>query len=142
MAPPSPWILNGRKQSPQNFRQTIMNSKAELEEHIVTLRVAGDLISTNAETVRTEAESLLKSADAPLKWSVFSLDLTGAKMVDSVGLNLVVMRLYLGFIFNIGVIAISVGIIGRKMRVTYSNPNILRTFMFTRLDQQIELVKI
>jgi len=130
MAPPSPWILNGRKQSPQNFRQTIMNSKAELEEHIVTLRVAGDLISTNAETVRTEAESLLKSADAPLKWSVFSLDLTGAKMVDSVGLNLVVMLLK------------RIRIIGRKMRVTYSNPNILRTFMFTRLDQQIELVKI
>jgi anti-anti-sigma factor len=90
----------------------------------LALKVSGDLVSTNAEIFRKEVGGLLASADgAGRKWSLFSLDLTAAKMVDSVGLNLVVALLK------------RVQERGAKLQIAYTNPNVLRTFVFTRLEQ-------
>jgi anti-anti-sigma factor len=107
-----------------------MNSHPNSGEETLTLCVPGDLISTNVETFRTEADSLFgTAAGTPPKWHRFILDLTAAKMVDSAGLNLVVSLLK------------RVQSQGAKMQITYSSPNILRTFTFTRLDKHVELVK-
>ena len=109
----------------------LMNPALDLNEESVTLRVPGDLISTNAGELRKEVSSLLETAGgAPRKWDTFILDLSAAKMVDSVGLNLVVS------LFK------RVQVRGAKMQVNYSSPNILRTFTFTRLDKLVKLVKV
>jgi anti-anti-sigma factor len=97
----------------------------------VTLKVAGDLLSTNARMVREEFEALAKSTE----WSrkdvkTFRLDISKAKMVDSVGLNFVVFLIK------------QAGKRGLAMQVAYSTPNIHRTFVFTRLDRHLDLVKV
>jgi anti-anti-sigma factor len=107
-----------------------MNSHLNPDEKTLTLRVSGDLVSTAAEPVRNEVLALFGgAASGPPKWTTFILDLTTAKMVDSVGLNLVVSMLK------------RVQARGAKMRITYSSQDVLRTLNFTRLDKHIELVK-
>jgi anti-anti-sigma factor len=100
------------------------------DHKILTVRVPGDILSTNAEALRKEIFTLLESPDGSAqKWHTLKLELVAAKMVDSVGLNLIVTLLK------------AVQKNGGKMQVLYSSPNIHRTFVFTRLDQHIELVK-
>ena len=80
--------------------------------------------------MRKEFAGYLESQEgAPGKCGVFRLDLSGAKMVDSVGLNLVVAMLK------------HLQKQGARMQVAYASKNVLRTFAFTRLDQHVELVK-
>jgi len=107
-----------------------MNTKPDLENKSLTLRVDGDLISTNAEAVRNEAARLLESSGGGTGgWNLFKLDLSAAKMVDSKGLNLIVILLKRAQKQN------------ARLQVIYSDPNVQRTFTFTRLDKQVELVK-
>jgi len=97
----------------------------------MTLPVPGDLISTNVETIRHEANALFGTdASKPPEWNIFTLDLTSAKMVDSAGLNLIVSLFKRAQQH------------GRKIQILYSNPNILRTIAFTRLDKHVEMVKV
>jgi anti-anti-sigma factor len=108
-----------------------MNVPSNPTLKVLTLRVPGDLISTNAEALRNEAGTLLEPVEgAARQWDVFKLDLSLAQMIDSVGLNLVVTLVK------------RVQKLGARMQITYSNPNILRTFNFTRLDKHVELVKV
>ena len=108
-----------------------MNSHLDLNEKSLTLRVPGDLLSTNAEALRLEILPLIEVSDrAPQPWSTFILDLTAAVMVDSVGLNLIVTLLK------------RVQKSGAKMQIAYSNPNVLRTLTFTRLDKHVELARV
>ena len=107
-----------------------MNAHPTLNEQSITIHVRGDLISTNAEAVRNEANGLLGTADGPSRqWTALILDLTTAQMVDSVGLNLIVTLLK------------RVQQCGAKMRIVYTSPNVMRTFAFTRLDKHVEMVK-
>jgi anti-anti-sigma factor len=107
-----------------------MNTPPVSTEDSLTLCVPGDLISTNAEATRNEAVNVLETAEsAQPGWNLFQLDLTAARMVDSVGLNLIVYILR------------RVKTRGARMQITYTSPNILRIFTFTRLDQQVELVR-
>ena len=94
---------------------------------VVTLD--GDLVSTTAEPLRQEINQLLDTpAGQPVAWRIFRLDLSQAKMVDSVGLNFIVTILK------------SVQKQGGKMQVVYANQSVHRTFLFTRLDKHLELV--
>lgn len=88
--------------------------------------VAGDLISSNAESTLKEICARLESIQGP---GPFTLDLSKARMIDSAGLNAVVA------VFK------RTEKLGRKMRIIYSNANIQRILVFTRLDQHIELLK-
>jgi anti-anti-sigma factor len=107
-----------------------MTSNLNPAEPVLTFRVSGDLISTSVEGLRKDAASFLDAADGPPPaWNILHLDLTAAKMVDSVGLNLVVALLKRAQKH------------GRRMRVTCGSANVVRTFAFTRLDQHVELVK-
>lgn len=108
-----------------------MTPNLDLREETMTFRVPGDLVSTNADALRKEINGLLETGgDTQRKWHIFVLDLTAAKMVDSVGLNLVVSLLKRVLVRD------------AKLQVNYSSPNILRTFAFTRLDQHVKLVKV
>lgn len=95
----------------------------------LTVRVPGDILSTNAEALRKELFALLDSPEGSAqKWNTLRLELLAAKMVDSVGLNLVVTLLK------------TVQKNHGKMQVVCASPNVHRTFVFTRLDQHIELI--
>lgn len=107
-----------------------MNPKSNAENLLLTYRVGSDLVSTNAAAVHQEIRGLLRpSENESTKWNIFRLDLAGAKMVDSMGLNVVVSVLK------------EIQKRGARMQITYANPNVLRTFTFTRLDKHVELVK-
>jgi len=107
-----------------------MTPNLNLEDKILTLRVPADLISTNAESVRGDIRSLLDPPEGkPQSWQTFRLDLSAAKRVDSVGLNLIVAMVK------------AVQRVGAKMQVVYSDPNVHRTILFTRLDKYVEVLK-
>ena len=98
-------------------------------DHSLTLIVPGDVLSTNAEQIRTEIFALFETA--PVKaaeWTTLVLDLNAAKMIDSVGLNLLV------------------GLFkeakkrGAKTSALINSPNLQRTFAFTRLDVHIQVI--
>lgn len=96
-----------------------------------TIHIAGDLISTSVREFRSEIEAALTALTCtPAPCQMVTLNLATAKMVDSMGLNLVV-SIYKAAHKS-----------GAPMQVFYSNQNVQRTFMFTRLDQQIELIKV
>ncbi|HUC83575.1 MAG TPA: STAS domain-containing protein [Candidatus Acidoferrales bacterium] len=108
-----------------------MNSNVSLDKEMLTVRVGGDLLSTNAGALRHEIDGWLKTSEGtPPQWNIFRLDLSAAKMVDSVGLNLIVT------LFKYAQKR------GAKMQVAYTDPNVLRTIIFTRLDKHLELVKV
>lgn len=107
-----------------------MKTALDSQNKTLTLAITGDLISSKAERLRPEINALLEPpADAPAQWTQLRLDLTGAKMVDSVGLNFIVSILK------------AVQKQSARMQILYSNQNVYRTFLFTRLDKHIELVK-
>lgn len=99
-------------------------------QKMLTVQVPGDLVSTNTDALRTKLAGVLNAEPGkPVRWELLRLELPAAKMVDSMGLNLVVTILR------------AVQKAGGRMQVIYRNPNVLRTFQFTRLDQRIEMVK-
>ena len=106
-----------------------MKINLQPETQTLSLTIAGDVLSTNADVIRSEINRLLEAGDSPTDWKKFKLDLTAAKMVDSVGLNLIVNLLK------------RLQARGATLQVIYSSQNLLRTFVFTRLDKCIELVK-
>ena len=108
-----------------------MHHTIKSAERVLEITVPDDLLSTNAERLRTAIFGLLETpaVKAPV-WDTLKLDLTAAKMVDSVGLNLIV--------------AIYKETQKRKakMAVVVSNPNIQRTFLFTRLDKHLQVLMV
>lgn len=107
-----------------------MNTQLENPTKILTVTVPGDLLSTNANAVREELFRLLEPpAGTEGDWLTLRIDLTKAQMIDSVGLNLLVA------------VVRTLKARNRRTQAVISNPNILRTFQFTRLDQQLEVIR-
>jgi len=97
---------------------------------ILTITLHCDLTSTTAEQLSPELMTMLAAPAKPEEdWRLFRLELATAKMVDSVGLNLLV-----------GLVK-TVQQRGAKMQILCSNPNVQRIFLFTRLDKHVELLK-
>ena len=107
-----------------------MNTETMPSSDCPTIRVPGDLISTNIEHLRGEANRLLGDAAGLPSFNFLKIDLTAAGMVDSAGLNLIVTILK------------RLRARGAQLHIAYSNPNLLRTFIFTRLDQHVKLLKV
>lgn len=106
-----------------------MDHKLNAAEKSLHCIIPGDVLSTNAEQIRGEILALLETA--PVKaagWTTLVLNLTAAKMIDSVGLNLIV-SLYKEAKKR-----------GAKTSALISSPNLQRTFAFTRLDAHIQVV--
>lgn len=85
----------------------------------------GDLLSTNAAAAQADISRLM-GADS--HWKTIVLDLRAARIVDSVGLNLIVS------------IIRGARPEGRSVRVIVSNQNVRRVLAFTRIDQHAEVV--
>ena len=100
------------------------------QKGVLSIQIPGDLTSTSVREFQKEIlASVLMSAGVAPPWQVVALDLSAAKMVDSMGLNLIVK------IFKI------VRVAGGRMQVVYRDTNVHRTLLFTRLDHHVELVK-
>ncbi len=99
------------------------------EHSCLTIRVQGDLLSTNAKEIRAALDDLLAAPEKQSGLRVVFLDLTTATMIDSVGLNLIVAILR------------ATKQAGATMKISHSSPNVHRILLFTRLDQQVEILK-
>ncbi len=107
-----------------------MNHLLNPSDRSLQLDFTGDVLSTNAEQIRTEVFALFESAPvASAGWTKLVLNLHAAQMVDSVGLNLLV-GLYKEAKKR-----------GAKTSALIKSAHIQRTFAFTRLDAHIEVVK-
>ncbi len=108
-----------------------MNHQINAAEKTLEITFPGDVLSTNADQLRTAILALLETE--PVKaagWTTLKLDLTAAKMIDSVGLNLVVGLYKEAKKRN------------AKTSAFLRSANIQRTFIFTRLDAHIQVVMV
>jgi ABC-type transporter Mla MlaB component len=108
-----------------------MNYQLDPHTKTLSLTIPGDILSSSANRLWADLSALLESE--PVRdggWDVLKLDLSAAKMVDSAGLNLLVALLR------------APAVQGKKVQATVSNLNVHRTFVFTRLDQKLELIKV
>jgi anti-anti-sigma factor len=86
----------------------------------------GDLTSTTAPAFRQLIDQSI--AARPTGWATLELDLGGARLVDSVGLNLLV-----------GAVKLAQGR-GAKVHIVTAHPMVRRILAFTRLDRHAEIV--
>lgn len=106
-----------------------MNHQLNAAEQSLHLTIPGDVLSTNAKQIRAEILSLLETTSVKTAgWTTLILDLSAAKVIDSVGLNLIV-GLYKEAKKR-----------GAKTHALISSTNIQRTFAFTRLDAHIQVL--
>jgi len=107
-----------------------MKSHLDVKGDILTVTINCDLTSTKVEDLRLWLMNQANpSSDTYARWTIFRLELAGAKMVDSVGLNLIISVLK------------AVQQRGASMQIVCPNPNVYRTLVFTRLDKHVELIK-
>jgi anti-anti-sigma regulatory factor len=98
------------------------------EGKVVAFQFPGDVLSTTAEGLRAALEAVLQDASAQAgAFQYFEGDLRGARMVDSVGLNLMV------WLWR------TVTARGARLRLRISSPDIDRTFRFTRFSERAEI---
>jgi len=88
----------------------------------------GDLTSTTAAAYRSLIDQKMASStqDNP-GWNHLELDLRAARMVDSVGLNLLVSVIK------------NMKERGGSVRILIAHPNIQRILAFTRIDRHAEI---
>ena len=105
---------------------TRTNSGVQQKE--IGFRFPGDVLSTTAEDLRASLDQLLQSPAALAgSFQYFDADLRAARMVDSVGLNLLV------WLWRV------VTARGGRLRLRISSSDIDRTFRFTRLSDRAEV---
>jgi anti-anti-sigma factor len=95
--------------------------------NVLTLPIRENLLSTNAAAFREKISRELDAASAA-RPDMVEVDLRGAQIVDSVGLNLIVMVIKRAQAW------------GGKIRLLVDDANVCRTFRFTRLDTHAEIV--
>ena len=108
-----------------------LEHQLEHQTGILHVTIPGDILSTNADGLRAELFGLLDSPDvkqAGLK--TLKLDLSAAQMIDSMGLNLLVALIR------------SVKLRTAEIQATITSLNVQQTFLFTRLDKQMEIVLV
>jgi anti-anti-sigma factor len=102
----------------------------DAQHKVLAITIDGDLTSTRVKELMAELEpALAVPAGESAPWEIVALHLPTARMVDSMGLNLLVK------IFKTAHQA------GGRLQLVCPNANVHRTLMFTRLDRQMELIK-
>jgi anti-anti-sigma factor len=91
------------------------------------LRIEGDVLSTNADSIRKVVNDFLERPAEIAGMKGFTVDLLTAKVIDSVGLNLIVELLR------------ACRQAGCRLQVRHRNANVQRILMFTRLDQMLDV---
>ena len=108
-----------------------MTDQPNSSETTLEVTIPGNVLSTNADQIKAEVLGLMDSKFMKSgAWTHLKLDLTGAKIIDSVGLNLVV-NFYKEAKKR-----------GATTTALLSSANIQRTFMFTRLDSYIQVILV
>lgn len=93
------------------------------------VQISGDILSTNAAQIRHQVFTAISpDCDGNSQWTVLSVDLRNARMVDSVGLNLLVSLIK------------ELTARDKKLRLLVGSKHILRSMRFTRLDTLAEVV--
>lgn len=100
--------------------------RVERDNRTLRLIFPGDVLNTNVARLKEQAQSALAAAGATWEW--LEADLSAAKMVDSVGLNLLVSLIKSAQQQN------------RKTRIRTGSQHVRRALKFTRLDQMAEVV--
>lgn len=85
----------------------------------------GDVVSTNANLHWTRIEPILQNVSAN---ELLEIDLRASRMVDSVGLNVIVRTIKTADSQN------------ARVRLLIGNQSLKRICTFTRLDQKAEIV--
>lgn len=97
-------------------------------EKTLTITVPGDLLSTNYDTVGAELNEIFTSEEITTAgWDCLVFDLRQARLIDSMGLNLIV-----------GVLK-QMRNRSAKVRMRITSRTIHRTFLFTRLEKHMEI---
>lgn len=106
-----------------------MKHHYDLEYQTLHAEITGDITSTTAPTLRKDLFDLLdhELANTSANWRTLRLDLTSAKMVDSVGLNLLVAVIR------------RVKENQRQVSCVISSTHVHRTMKFTRLDTMMQI---
>ncbi len=105
-----------------------MTSNANPPGSVHRIELPGNVLSTNVRELRPiifAGVDALRAGEA----AVLELSLENALMVDSAGLNLIVSAMR------------AAGEKGARLRVIVANENVHRTFVFTRLNQHLDLVR-
>ena len=111
-----------------NLKPTV---RFEPEQQAMMIGILGDLTHTRVKALGEEIlPELVVPAEETAPWNTVVLHLETATLVDSMGLNLIVK------IYKAARLA------GARVRVVCANPDVQRTLTFTRLDHQVELVRI
>lgn len=90
-----------------------------------TITALGDVLSTTTESLRPSLDAALLNLTAG---QVLELDLRAARMIDSVGLNLLVTVIK------------KTKAAGGTVRIRISQPGVQRILQFSRLHQHAEIV--
>jgi len=105
-----------------------IDAQTGVQRKEVGFRFACDVLSTTAEDLRIGLDQVLQTPAAQAgAFEYFDADLRAARMVDSVGLNLLV------WLWRV------VTARGGRLRVRISSPDIERTFRFTRLSDRVDV---
>ena len=105
--------------------------KYKLQNGILQLSLPGDVLSTGVPEFRRALAGILASADVrESDWKSIELDLARAKMIDSMGLNMLVSLLR------------AARERGGILRVAIHDRNLDRLFRFTRLTEHVEIVHV
>ncbi len=91
----------------------------------------GDLTSTTAKAARESLERVIAESPASqTPQALLEIDLTQARFVDSVGINLLVLMIR------------RMKESGGSIQIRISNPNIKRVLSFMRVDQHAEVILV
>lgn len=106
----------------------MLNYHYEKKSGTIVLTVDGDVISTTTENIRQGLDALM--ADSLVwgeSWSILLLDMSATKMLDSLGLNLLVSLLK------------RVQARSASLHVKITSRMVHQTLLATRLDRQITI---
>lgn len=96
----------------------------------VYVSVSGDLTSTTFEQAKLAVFQAIAEADARhAPWHTLRIDLGSARMVDSVGLNLLVHVIK------------HVEQRGNRLELVIGHPSVARAIAFTRLDTRLTVIR-
>jgi anti-anti-sigma factor len=103
----------------------------DVSTQTLCVTVAGDILRTNADEVRSGFWGLLNSPDVQkIAWQLLKLDLIAVRKIDSIGLNVIIA------------IIREIQCRNSKLPVIVSGSGIYRTFVFMGLDRQMDLKKV
>lgn len=101
------------------------------KEGFLKIVLACNVVSTNVDAVSQRMLAIIEDPNIwGADWDVLQLDLSESRMVDSVGLNWLVKLIK------------RVKARPAKLKVYVKNSNVYRTFLYTRMDKQMELIKL